>query len=154
MGKNIEDDILNATKEANVTVTMWPLKESKPFKEKVYKKFVNNYTLNSLKEKLWDVAIESITVKHEKAWTWIGDLLEKGDFLLFCDEDKKFNIFTFDSGKDIVKTLEETYWVENFYITDTKLSFLIEYNEYDFISVIGENIEVLLKKKLANIKSI
>jgi hypothetical protein len=73
--------------------------------------------------------------QEERAWRRLASLVGNASCVVFWEPRTEKNALSFRSGGDLVAILEECHRSE-FYVTDESVSYLLCFNEHDYI--IGE----------------
>lgn len=77
-------------------------------------------------------------IQHPEAWTWIGEFLGRRNALFFYDSSLATgrrpdnSMFLVPHGEDLVRLLEDCYGFV-FYVTDEDTSYVLCFNEHDYL---------------------
>ena len=86
--------------------------------------------------RLWAVLSGSTSVQDAEAWRWIGDFVGPRSCVLFLDLPDGAEMFHVPSGASLHELLAETYGFV-FYVTDADASYLVAFNDHDFLVCCG-----------------
>ncbi len=112
--------------------------------ENIFKKIIEKYT-NSKKDRtwLWEDFSDDYSVYDADSYKLISNFILNKSFLVLI-KDEKIG-FGFDNVTSFIKIYEELEYLDEFYITDEKLSYLICKNHHDYLICCG-----IAKKWLIN----
>lgn len=137
---NINEEIKSAINALQIRVD--EIKISKA------EEIVKNVTLKYAKRKygayLWEKLGEFAHINHKDSWQWASDLIGETEAIMFFNPSDEKSAFLFYNGKDVVSVLNETYGFE-FYLTDTRMEYLVCFNHHDQFIACGSAKEWLQK---------
>ncbi len=77
-----------------------------------------------------------VSVCDSNGWQWINEFVGKEESIMFFNESDEKKSFVFKDGADLTTVLSETYGFE-FYVTNKQTSFLIAFNNHDYLIACG-----------------
>ncbi len=98
---------------------------------------------------LWENLNNSFSIKNANVWKWIDKILDKETIIMFFDLENESYAFKFNSARDVVDILSESFGFE-FYLTNEESDYILCFNHHNFIIGVGSVVENLKKFKENN----
>lgn len=83
---------------------------------------------------LWEALAEKTSCWYREAWRWIAEYLDRESILFFAPGSA---VFELSDGVELVDVIGECSCFE-FYVTDRALSFVLCFNDHDFLIASGD----------------
>ncbi len=101
----------------------------------IYESVCQTFTSNTLRGRLFEKLVESVSLTGEQAWNWFGQYPETSTVLVFC-EDRR-NLFEFAELNSVVLVYYECP-LFTIYVTNPNLDFLLVYTEEQILIAAGK----------------
>ena len=129
----IAEEILATESEHPLGVQAIPEIDRERIRERVFRLYTGGRT-NRIWENLHDC---DSSIQDSNAWSWIGDFVRERNCVLFFDLADEVEMFHVPSGPSLDVLLGDTYGFV-FYVTDVEASYLIGFNDHDFLICCGD----------------
>ncbi|HEU4885345.1 MAG TPA: hypothetical protein VFT45_24065 [Longimicrobium sp.] len=95
--------------------------------------------------RLWATASDCASVQNAEAWRWIRNFVGSRSCILFFDPNDEVQMFHVPSGSTLDDLLGNTFGFV-FYVTDADATYLLSFNDHDFLVCCGSAREWLEKQ--------
>ena len=126
----ILDEILSAEREHALGVRLLEAAARDQLRARVF----SRYGANS--NRLWETASDRASVQNSEGWQWVREFVGSRSCVLFFDLSDETEMFCVPSGAALHELLAETCGFV-FYVTDPEASYLICFNDHDFLVYCG-----------------
>lgn len=104
--------------------------------ERIRNEAVEKYGRKGNDWPLWDGPGDDPSFQSEGSWTVLPEFIGDAPCIIFWEPRTERKLLRFERGQDLVRVLEECHRME-FYVVDEVLSYMICYNEHDFLIASG-----------------
>ncbi len=126
----IVDEILEAEREYAFGVRFLDPAARDQLRELVFARF------GGRSDRLWATVNDCASVQNREAWQWIRDFVGASSCVLFFDISDEVEMFHVPSGSSLDELLGNTFGFV-FYVTDTNATYLLSFNDHDFLICCG-----------------
>ncbi len=130
------EEVSDAIKLLGLDAKQISLEKKSVVFEKVIKKFIKN---NKYYYPLWENMHYSKGIRYQFAWKLFSKMLKGKEVVLFFDFDDDKNMFLFVDGGVLTDVFANCFRF-TFYITNIENTFLLAYNDHDYLIASGEAI--------------
>lgn len=128
------NDILNAAKELNISISLLSSISSQEILQQVIQKYT---ALKEYEYPLWEALKPYSAVTNEYAWEWFEELLPSNTpLVIFFESADDENMIQVPSSSELVTILNNTYR-KIFFITTLDTDILYCYNDHDNLIACG-----------------
>lgn len=86
---------------------------------------------------LWEHVINSFSKRDSETWQKLDDFLPSSSCILFLEPEETFKAFKFEQVGHLTEVLGECFGFV-FYITDDDASYLLSFNDHDYVIASGK----------------
>lgn len=133
------DEILEAEREHSLGVQMLPAADRDQLRERIFSRY------GGRSDPLWERVGDRASVQDSRGWEWIHEFVGARSCILLFDLSDEVEMFQVPSGSALHELLANTFGFV-FYVTDTEASYLICFNDHDFLIGCGSAREWLERR--------
>jgi hypothetical protein len=127
--KELEEEVSRAIQDAGVVARTASAREADELRRELELHYVERWPL-------WEYDSRAIAIQDPDAWRLLSSFLSNTEAFLLFNPDDDQSVFWFESGRDIVSVVGESYGFE-FYVTDRAATFYLSFNHHDFLVASG-----------------
>lgn len=131
---NIKQQILIASNELNIELSILSKEEVENIKQDIMNKYLKKNALR--KFPLFEKLDNYVGIDIKDSWIWIADFLKKNQAILFFNPEDEKEYYKLKNGEDIVLIINEIFNVE-FYVTNSATEYLLGYNHSQCLVAAG-----------------
>lgn len=137
----IGEGILEAEREHALGIRLLDAEARDQLRELVFARY------GGRSNRLWETASGCASVQNSEAWQWIRNFVGSRSCILFFDLNDEAEMFYVPSGSSLDELLGNTFGFV-FYVTDADATYLVSFNDHDFLICCGSAREWLEKQDL------
>lgn len=136
----IAEEVLEANRQHALGVVALDVEAREQLRERIF------FRYGGRSNRLWATAGGCTSVQDKEGWQWIRDFIGWRSCVIFFDPIDEVEMFYVPSGMMLHELLGNTFGFV-FYVTDMDGSFLISFNDHDFLKCCG-SAQPWLRKRL------
>ena len=95
---------------------------------------------------MWEHLKDDSFICASDAWSWVGEYVGSNDVIMFFDVDDDKSAVVFEDGSSVVAALANSSGFV-FYLTDLDASYVLCFNDHDFLIGAGAAVDWIKRKK-------
>lgn len=131
----LHNEIIRTANLLGIKVVELSLEECARIQAQIKRKFI----AGKRTPQMWDALEGCVSIQDRDSWRWIDEFVEDNKAILCVDEghaEWKLRMYEFNDGQQLVNVLGETFHFE-FYVTDRDVSYLLCFNDHDYLIACG-----------------
>lgn len=137
MSKYVKNEVLTVARDLNISFEELNVEQV----HQCYEALIKHGFIGSTEQfPLWEHLIERESICDPNAWEWLGQFVGDNKVLLILEPRDSETVLLLSNGADLVELLGNSFHFV-FYVCDTSFSYLLAFNDHDYLIGCGTSIK-------------